>query len=103
MDEPPDETKDAVFECALAELLTAGIAADVRPLVQKFQKTPAAFAEVFARLPPSMKEELGAGWLPAGDAAREGGLQNPQLAEAGHPDRWDHHNQCLLARSVITD
>ena len=58
MDVPPDETedaetKDAVFECALAELLTAGIAADVRPLVQKFQKTPAAFAEVFALLPPS--------------------------------------------------
>ena len=45
MDEAPDETKDAVFECALAELLTAGIAADVRPLVQKFQKTPAAFTE----------------------------------------------------------
>ena len=87
MDEPPDETEDAetepaLYECALTELLAEGIDTDVRPLVQKFQDAPATVAEVFARLPPSMKEELGAGWLPAGDAAREGGLQNPHLAEA---------------------
>ena len=59
MDVPPDETedaetKDAVFECALTELLAEGIATDVRPLLKKFQKAPAAVAEAFALLPPSV-------------------------------------------------
>ena len=92
MDEAPDETKDAVFECALTEFLTAGIAADVRPLVQKFQTTPAAFAEVFARLPPSMKKELGAGWLPAGDAARV-------VHDSQHTVRWQEKNGAGLTCS----
>ena len=32
-----DETEDAVYECALAELLAEGVAADVRPLLQKLR------------------------------------------------------------------
>ena len=87
MDEPPDETEDAetepaLYECALTELLAEGIDTDVRPLLKKFQDAPATVAEAFARLPPSMQEELGGGWLPAGDAARAVGLRNAQLSEA---------------------
>ena len=87
MDVPPDETedaetKDAVFECALAELLHAGVAADMRPLVQKFLDDPAAFAAAFTLLPPKVQEELGGKFLPAGDAARDDGLRNAQLSEA---------------------
>ena len=60
MDVPPDETADpALFECALAELLHAGVAADMRPLVQKFQDDPAAVAAAFTLLPPKVQEELG--------------------------------------------
>ena len=53
----------------------------MRPLLQKFQKAPAAVAEAFALLPPSMQEELGGMMLPAGDAARSDGLRNAQLSE----------------------
>ena len=86
MDVPPDETEDAetepaLYECALTELLAEGIDTDVRPLLKKFQDAPATVAEAFARLPPSMQEELGGGWLPAGDAARDDGLRNAQLSE----------------------
>ena len=47
MDVPPDEAEDdktehALYECALTELLAEGVATDVRPLLQKFQKAPAA-------------------------------------------------------------
>ena len=63
MNVPPDETEDdetehAVYECALAELLAEGVATDVRPLLQKFQVAPAAVAEAFALLPPSMHDGL---------------------------------------------
>ena len=85
MDEPPDETEDAetepaVFECALAELLAAGVAVDVRPLLQKFLDAPATFAEAFT-LPPTVQEELGGAMLPAGDAARGDGLRNAHLLQ----------------------
>ena len=76
-----DATEDAVYECALAELLAERVATDVRPLLQKFQKAPAAVAEAFALLPPSMQEELGGMMLPAGDAARGDGLRNAHLSE----------------------
>ena len=64
MDVPPDETEDAetedaIYECAFAELLAEGIAEDVRPQLQKFQDAPAAVAEAFALLPPSVQEQLG--------------------------------------------
>ena len=68
MDVPPDETEDAetehaIYECALAELLAAGVGADVdvRPQLQKFQDAPAAVAEAFALLPPSEQKSLSAG------------------------------------------
>ena len=70
-----------IFECALAELLGAGVTADVRGQMQKFEDTHAAVAEAYARLPPTQQEQL-KGWLPEGDAARVDGLRNPQLSEA---------------------
>ena len=87
MAKPPDETRgaeiiDAIYECALAELLAEGMAADVRPLLKKFQDAPATFAEAFTLLPPTVQEELGGTMLPAGDAARGDGLRSAQLSEA---------------------
>ena len=45
-----EEEAPGIYECALAELLAEGVATDVRPLLQKFQKAPAAVAEAFALL-----------------------------------------------------
>ena len=90
------ETDDAIFECALAELLAAGVAADMRPLVQKFQDDPAAFAAAFTLLPPKVQEELGGKFLPAGDAARDDGLRHAQLSDAGVGARRIHEARQLL-------
>ena len=70
-----------IYECALAELLAAGVGADVRPQLQKFTGTPAALAEAYQLLPPTVREQLNS-MLPAGDAARDDGLRNPALSEA---------------------
>ena len=76
-----EEEAPGIYECALAELLAAGIAADVRPLLQEFMSMPAALAEAYQLLPPAVQEQLN-GMLPAGDAARGDGLRNPALTEA---------------------
>ena len=42
-----EEEAPPIFECALAELLRAGVGADVRPLLQEFMSMPAALAEAY--------------------------------------------------------
>ena len=42
-----------IYECAYAELLAAGVDADVRPLLRK---GVAALAEAYALLPPTVQE-----------------------------------------------
>ena len=76
-----EEEAPPIFERALAELLPAGVGADVRPLLQEFMSMPAALAEAYQLLPPAVQEQLN-GMLPAGDAARDDGLRNPALSEA---------------------
>ena len=75
---PPEH---ALFECALAELLAAGVADDVGPQLQEFLAEPAALAQAFARLPPSVQEQLGC-TLPVFDVARSDRLRNAQRSEA---------------------
>ena len=75
------EEAPGIYECALAELLAAGVGEDVRPQLQKFMDRPAALAEAYQLLPPTVREQLNS-TLPAGDAARDDGLRNPALSEA---------------------
>ena len=51
-----DETEHAVYECALAELLAEGVAADVRPLLQKFQGDAKLWVPKF-RLPNDVESK----------------------------------------------
>ena len=73
------------FECALAELLAAGLGADVRPLLQEcleeFSDAPESWSQAYKKLPPTEQEQLHR-FLPAGDATRTDGLRNPALTEA---------------------
>ena len=62
------EEAPGIYECALAELLAAGVGADVRPLLQEFMDRPAALAEAYQLLPPTVREQLNR-TLPAGDRA----------------------------------
>ena len=68
----------AMFECALAELLAEGVAADVGPLVQKFKDDPASLEEAYKKLPTTVLEP----YLPAYDVARDDRLRNAALSEA---------------------
>ena len=64
--EEEEEGPKGIFECALAELLAAGVGADVRPLLQEFTDTPAALAKAYQLLPPTVQGRLDR-TLPAGD------------------------------------
>ena len=75
------EEAPGIYECALAELLAAGVGADVRPLLQEFTDTPAALAKAYQLLPPTVQGRLDR-TLPADDAAREHELRHPALSEA---------------------
>ena len=70
------EPKELQFECALAELLEAGVSTDMRPAVEFMCDDPANLGECFAQLPAAAREELSKEFLPEGedDATR---LQNP--------------------------
>ena len=76
-----EEEAPPIFECALAELLRAGVAEDVGPQLQKFMDAPATVAEAYALLPPNAQEQLDC-FLPAFDVARSDRLRNPALTEA---------------------
>ena len=77
-----EEEAPPIYECALAELLLAGIAADVvRPLLQEVTNTPAALVGAYQLLPPAVQEQLN-GMLPAGDDECEDGLRSPAVSEA---------------------
>ena len=73
-----EEEAPAMFECALAELLAEGVAADVGPLVQKFKDDPASLEEAYKKLPTTVLEP----YLPAYDVARDDRLRNAALSEA---------------------
>ena len=75
-----EEEAPPIYECALAELLAEGVAEDVRPLLQEFTDTPAALVEAYQLLRPADRAELAQALLP-GDAARDDGLRNPELAK----------------------
>ena len=76
-----EEEAPPIYECALAEVLAAGVGADVRPQLQKFTGTPAALAEAYQLLPPTVREQLNS-MLPAGDEDADDGFRNPALSEA---------------------
>ena len=78
-----EEEVPPTYECALAELQAAGVAEDVRPLVQSWIDTPGTMSGAHEKLPPADQAEL-AHLLSrsAGDAARADGLRNEHLALA---------------------
>ena len=74
-----EEEAPGIFESALTELLAAGVTADVRALVQKFEDDPSHLVEVCGRLPTTVLEPL-----PKFDVERDcrRALRNPALSEA---------------------
>ena len=74
------EPKELQFECALAELLEAGVSTDMRPAVEFMCDDPANLGECFAQLPAAAQEQL-SGFLPVDDRGDPRLLRHPALAE----------------------
>ena len=81
MDEPHNEPDVFLFESALAELLTEGVAEDVRPTLQNFINTRGQILQAYQLLPPQEQLQLDR-CLPAFDVSRSDRLRNPSLSEA---------------------
>ena len=69
-----------MFQCALAELLEAGVSTDMRPAVEFMCDDPANLGECFAQLPAAAQEQL-SGFLPVDDRGDPRLLRHPALAE----------------------
>ena len=73
------EPKELQFECALAELLEAGVSTDMRPAVEFMCDDPANLGECFTQLPAAAQEQL-SGFLPVDDRGDPRLLRHPALA-----------------------
>ena len=69
-----------MFQCALAELLEAGVSTDMRPAVEFMCDDPANLGECFTQLPAAAQEQL-SGFLPVDDRGDPRLLRHPALAE----------------------
>ena len=71
-----------IYECALAELLTEGVAEDVRPLLKQWIDSPSAFVEAYEKLSRDSpaQAELARSLLPADDDPRASALRNEHLS-----------------------